>query len=120
FFADLTPMMAEAEAEIREAGSVFEVDPTTLLGLQGDTWVYTTLELFRGDRMEARGRLHVPSGGIAARTLATLRPLPVDLLARVPAGVAQVSAFGWDIPAFFELVEGVARELTPDGEGFTL
>ena len=120
FFADLTPMMAEAENEIRNAGSVFDVDPTSLLGLQGDTWVYTTLELFRGDRMEARGRLHVPSGGIAARTLATLRPLPVDLLARVPADAVQVSAFGWDIPAFFDLVSDIARELMPDGEGMTL
>lgn len=115
FFLDFSNMMEAARARLEGARDVLDVDPVTLLGLEGETWLFGSITPYPGDRVEARGRLAVPPGGLAARVLRTLAPLPSDLLARIPAGAWNLGALGWNVGAFLDLVGEAVAQARPEG-----
>ncbi len=111
-FLDLTPMMAMANAAIDDplGSKAFQRS-----GVAKMSWIGTRMGVGQGEQLDFEMIIDVPPGTILARALDFMRPLPMGLLARVPADAASVSAMNYDLAGLVGLVFELADEFQEGG-----
>ena len=109
-FTDLSFFKEEAAAALKEAGSGMSIDPSRLISLDDDAYLYGTFALPAGMNVDIRFHLHITPGTLLARLADTMRPLPSDLLGKVPAEVTGLHSMNWDFNRFYELIMEALRE----------
>ncbi len=101
-FVDLTPLVRDAERELRDQVAGFLPDPSGMLGLDQDYWLLSALEIYPGTRIDSSAWMNIPRDTLAASLADTFQPLPVDLAARLPRGLGSLHAWRWDLALFYE------------------
>jgi len=109
-FIDFTPLVDEAEAALKKAVEGKLPDPSSLLGLEGGTWLHAGADIFPGTRVECRAQLYLPSDTLAAGLADTFKPLPRTLPADLPKGIWGLWALNWDLKLFYQRVRAAYEE----------
>ena len=109
-FVDFTPLVDQAETALKEAVDGVLPDPSRLLGLEGETWMHVTADVFQGTRIECNARLRLPPDTLAARLADTFKPLPHTLPADLPKSVWGLWALNWDVKVFYQIVREAYEE----------
>ncbi len=116
-YVDFSPFVAEAEAELANAGKDLDVDPTGLLGLEKGTSLYLTLDMDAGDRVDLRGSLAIPPETLAASLADTFQPLPSGLAAMLPKNTWGAIALGWNYMAMIDRARAALDAAGQTGAG---
>lgn len=115
-YLDFTPLVDDAEAELKKALEGSLPDPTGLLGLEEGTWFHASFDVFPGSRIAANGRLNLPTGTLIADLADTFTALPRTLPAELPNGAWFLWSLSWDIKEFYARARAAAEE-AGRGEG---
>ena len=109
-FTDLSFFKDEAAAALKEAGAGMSIDPSRLIGLDNDDYLYGAFALPAGMNVDIRFHLQITPGTLLARLADTMQPLPSDLLGKVPVEVTGLHSMNWDFNRFYELILEALRE----------
>lgn len=108
-YVDFSFFAEEARREMQQAGEMWSVDPSRLLGLE-ETDLYVTASVLPGTSIDLRGHLSIPPGTLLAELADTFRPLPPDLLAAFPEAATGAHAMHWDLVDFYDRLLAALRE----------
>ena len=109
-FTDLTFFREEAAEALRAAGEGMSIDPSRLIGLDENAYLYGTFALPAGMDIDIRLHLQITPGSLLARLADSMRPLPPDLLGRIPAEVTGLHCMNWDFNGCYALILKALRE----------
>ncbi len=109
-FVDLTFFKEEAERSLRSIGAGMDIDPSRLIGLDENAFVYGTFALPAGMNVDLRLHVHITPGTFLARLADTMRGLPSDLLGNLPEAVTGLHCLNWDFNQCYALVVEALRE----------
>lgn len=109
-FTDLSFFKDEAAAALKQAGEGMSIDPSRLIGLEDDAFMYGTFALPAGMNLDIRFHLEIEPGTLLAKLADTMRPIPSDLLGRIPAEVTGLHSVHWDFNRCYEVIQEALRE----------
>lgn len=109
FFTDLSFFKDEAAAALKQAGEGMSIDPSRLIGLEDDAFLYGTFALPAGMNLDIRFHLEVKPGTLLAKLADTMRPVPSDLLGKIPAEVTGLHCMHWDFNRCYEVIREALR-----------
>ncbi len=110
-FADLSFFQAEAAEALKAAGEGMLIDPSRLIGLDENAYLYGSFALPAGMNIDLRLHLQITPGTLLAKLADTMRPLPSDLLGRIPAEVTGLHVMNWDFNrCYAQLLEALRED----------
>ena len=109
-FTDFAPFFNDAEDELKDIAEDFVGDPTGLLGLEANTWLLTTSDVFAGSRIDCKGWLNIPRGTLAAKLADTFEPIASDFTAELPRELDMVWMLNWDIAECYRRARAALEE----------
>ncbi|MDB2577229.1 hypothetical protein N9Z54_08555, partial [Planctomycetota bacterium] len=86
------------------------IDPSRLIGLDENAYMYGTFALPAGMDLDIRLHVQITPGTLLAKLADTMRPLPPDLLGRIPAEVTGLHVMNWDFNRCYAQILEALRE----------
>ncbi len=109
-FTDLSFFQEEAAEALKAAGEGMSIDPSRLIGLDENAYLYGTFALPAGMDLDIRLHVQITPGTLLAKLADTMRPLPSDLLGRIPAEVTGLHVMNWDFNRCYAQILEALRE----------
>jgi hypothetical protein len=80
------------------------------LGLEANTWLLTTSDVFAGSRIDCKGWLNIPKGTLGAELADTFKPIAPDFAAELPRELDMVWMLNWDLAECYRRARAALEE----------